>query len=353
MGKSFAQCNFHFLALACVTLQSAALIGSVFLSGCSECEKGSERKDGTAECTTVAGAPSTTPQVSILASGISASGYGLTVDSGGNVFFLDYNNGVIRKLSSSGTQTVFYSGTVGYFLAIGANDYIFMIGIGFIKKISPAGSVLSTITTDASLYPTGFTVDSSGNLYFTSTTGGWSTSTNVITKVTSGGAISTFAGSGVSGSTNGNGTSASFDNPQGIVADSSGNVYVVDAGNSKIRKITPSGDVTTLSGTGTRGTQNGSATEATFNFRAPGAQPNGIGISTQNVLYVGQAYGLGILRAVTSDGTVTTYCGNGTDAAVAGACDKSGFYSSGSVAIGPNGSIYVNGANSDIVKIAK
>jgi hypothetical protein len=87
------------------------------------------------------------------------------------------------------------------------------------------------------------------------------------------GQTSTLAGSGSAGYANGTGTAASFNNPGGVIADAAGNIYLADAGNAVIRKITPAGIVTTLAGNpGVVGSANGTGTAATFNA------PMGLGI---------------------------------------------------------------------------
>ena len=88
--------------------------------------------------------------------------------------------------------------------------------------------------------PSALAVDKVGNVYVADT------QNNRIRKITPAGVVSTLAGSGVAGFSDGNGTSASFKSPTGIALDSSGNVYVADSGNNRLRKITPAGVVTTL-----------------------------------------------------------------------------------------------------------
>ena len=92
-----------------------------------------------------------------------------------------------------------------------------------------------------------------------------------IRKITPGSVVTTLAGNGAIGSTNGVGTSASFNDPAGVATDAAGNVYVADASNHLIRKITPGSVVTTLAGmAGVAGSTNGTGTSASFgsvNFR--------------------------------------------------------------------------------------
>src|SRR4051812_5174405 len=79
-------------------------------------------------------------------------------------------------------------------------------------------------------------------------------------------AISTLAGTaGASGSTDATGTAARFNNPQNVAVDSSGNLYVADSGNNKIRKITSAGVVTTFAGSGSAGSTDATGASATFN----------------------------------------------------------------------------------------
>jgi DNA-binding beta-propeller fold protein YncE len=117
-------------------------------------------------------------------------------------------------------------------------------------------------------------------------------------------AVTTLAGSGSSGSTNGTGTAASFNTPAGITSDGT-NVYVADSGSNKIRQIVIStGVVTTLAGSGSAGSTNATGTAATF-FGPAGVTTDGTNV------YVADELGQKIRKIVISTGVVTTLAGSG------------------------------------------
>lgn len=133
------------------------------------------------------------------------------------------------------------------------------------------------------------------------------TGSHTIRKVTSAGAVTTLAGNpGVSGIQDGSGTGARFTNPQGIAAAGT-NLYVADPGNHAIRKVTSAGAVTTFAGstTGTRGFVNGTGTAAQFNT------PKGIATDGSS-LFVADAGNHAIRKIDIATGSVTTLAGTGT-----------------------------------------
>ena len=247
--------------------------------------------------------------------GISASfnsPAGTSVDGSGNAYVADINNSCIRKITPSGVVTTLAgSGTAGF-----AN------GTG----------------TAAKFYnPTGVAVDGSGNVYVADQ------SNYRIRKITAAGVVSTLAGE-TAGYADGKGTAASFMNPRGVAVDGSGNVYVADAGNNSIRKITPVGVVTTLAG-GTAGYADGNGTAARFQW------PQGIAVDGSGNIYVAD-HNNNCIRKITSTGLVTTLAGNGTVGYVDGKGTAARFKGPEEVTVDVLGNLYVADAgNNRICKI--
>jgi hypothetical protein len=235
---------------------------------------------------------------------------GVAVDSSNNVYVADTANQRIRKITPWGYVTTFAGSGQG------ADDG----DNGTSAKFN---------------FPSGLTIDSSNNMYVADT------NNNKIRIIYPGGAVSTLAGGGLPANLNGNGTNARFDNPYGIAVDSRGNVYVSDsasAGN-KIRIIYPGGAVSTLAGGGASGTSvgssNGNGTNALFD------RPRGVALDSTGNLYVADNSNRRI-RIIYPGGAVSTLVGDGTTALLNGNGTNARFQSLKGIALDPTNNLYVS-----------
>lgn len=160
---------------------------------------------------------------------------------------------------------------------------------------SDAGNIDGSLESAKFNYPTGLAFDSKDNLFVVDNTN------HSIRKITPNGAVSTFAG-GIQGFADATGTAAKFNYPYFIAIDTQDNLFVTDRANHKIRKITPNGVVTTFAGS-TEGNDDGAGTDAKFSL------PYGITIDSDNNLYVSDVDNHNI-RKITSSGEVTTLAGS-------------------------------------------
>jgi hypothetical protein len=193
---------------------------------------------------------------------------GVAMDGAGNVYVADYNN-KIRKITPAGmVSTLAGSGVAG------AAD-------------GPGASA-------SFLNPTGVVVDGAGNVYVADQ------GNNKIRKVTPGGVVSTLAGSGTRGAADGPGAGASFNYPTGVAVDGAGNVYVADNSNQKIRKVTPGGVVSTLAGTGMVGATDGPGASASF------YNPSGMAVDGASSVYVADYLNNKIRKLTPANGLAST-----------------------------------------------
>jgi hypothetical protein len=252
---------------------------------------------------------------------------GIAVDNAGNVFVSDSLNNVIRKIDLSGTVTTFAgkkTPAAGSFSDGGPTAARFngLRRLAFdqsgnllvsdssnrrIRKVDPNGNVTTFAGTGGSgsvngaanvaqfSSTEGITVDATGNVFVAEV------GANQIRKIDSSGNVTTFAGSGTQGFADGPGATAQFKNPYDVEADGLGNVYVADANNNRIRRIDSSGNVTTLAGDGTYGFADGGAAAAQFKF------PTGIALDG-NGLFVADYSNYRVRRvdASVSETTTTT-----------------------------------------------
>ena len=267
---------------------------------------------------------------------------GIAFDSAGNLYISESSGHCIRKITTAGGVSVF-AGTPGvsksdttgfhgpYAIAFGRNGVLYVAEVynDRISAVSPTGVIsvfaggtrgyADGVGTNAQFYyPQGIAVDSVGNLYISDVG-----NSGRIRKISPAGVVTTFAGSGSIGSTNGLGTNATFRNPEHLACDSSGNIYVADWNTSLIRKISPAGLVTTLAGSGVKSSVDGIGTAASFN------EPQGITLDSSGNVYVTEASGNRI-RKITPNGLVTTLAGSST----AGSANGTGAEATFNVPIG-------------------
>jgi sugar lactone lactonase YvrE len=206
-------------------------------------------------------------------------------DAAGNLYVVDTYNRTIRKIDPAGWVTT-VAGTAG--------------AVGYVDATGPAARFTE---------PEGITIDAAGNLYVTDMTpyppchfcsGGLST----VRKITPAGVVTTVAGSSSAvGSADGIGTAALFAYPKGVAVDAAGNVYVADTNNATIRKIASGGSVTTIAGmAGAHDSVDGVGSAARL------AYPQGITLDGAGNLYVTESFRV---RRISPSGEVTTIAGSG------------------------------------------
>jgi sugar lactone lactonase YvrE len=292
----------------------------------------------------------------------------LTVDASGNIYVADKGNSRIRKITPAGVVSTlagtgalgsadgpaakasfFYPGAIA---VDNASGNIYVGDLGVVRKITPAGVVSTfaggdpdwldgTGTSAGFSDVSGLAVDASGNIYVAES------SPSRIRKITPSAVVTTYAGHGgfhgsVHGSTNGPTSVASFNYPESVAVDASGNVYVGDRGNHMIRKITPARMVSTLAGSLVPGSANGIGTAASF------SHPPSVAVDASGNVYVadgGDTLVAGssnnLIRKITPEGVVSTLAGTGVAGSADGFAPEASFYAPQGVAVDAIGNVYV------------
>jgi hypothetical protein len=194
-------------------------------------------------------------------------------DSSSNLFVLDYINALVRKITPDGTVSTFAGGggsTTGYgtnvslargigSMAVDHSNALWITVSGYLLRIGSDTYVSQTNLNGVS-YSSGMCVDSGNNVYISDYYG------EKIYRYRTNGVMEVFAGSGNSGSVDGNGIFTSFSSPSTLAADAADNIYVWDFGNDLIRRINQNRDVVTIAGKkGVRSDSDGTRTNASFN----------------------------------------------------------------------------------------
>ena len=315
----------------------------------------------------------TGPQVSISPAVINAVSQlainpaGLALDTNGNLFFSDWQENVVYELQSGSTTArviaghTYQSGYTGDGAAALAasldgprglaidglgNLYIADSHNNVVRKVDGLTGTISTVlgatvTAKQLNNPTGLVLDARGHLYVSDS------GNNVVCQLnTSSGTVSTIAGTGVAGYT-GDGSAAvnaTLDTPEGLAVDSSGDLYIADSVNNVIRKVSASGVITTVAGTGAQATGNtpngegGAATSANL------TAPNAVAVDAGGDLYIADS---ALVRRVdVASQNIVTVAGSVSSNALLnspqGAVATSVAINPASLAIGADGSVYLS-----------
>lgn len=247
---------------------------------------------------------------------------GVAVDGAGNVYVADTGNYTIRKITPEAVVSTVAGkpgspggtdgpGSVARFgwlsgITVDGAGKVYVVDANTIRKIAPDGFV-STLAGGSQgrvlhedgfgsnarfFYPSGVALDSAGNVYVADT------SNYTIRKITPSGLVSTLAGSvGKWGSADGSGSEAQFSHPAGIAVDGAGNVYVAEEFDETIRKITPNGFVTTVAGeVGSFGSEDGPGSDTRFH------SPSAVAVDNAGNIYVADTFNHTIRKGIPSDG---------------------------------------------------
>jgi sugar lactone lactonase YvrE len=258
------------------------------------------------------------------------STWGIAVDGSGNIYITDLDDGVIREVVKS---------------------------TGYIYTIVGGGSGCSAQTnypydgcpaTEAALDgPTGVALDSAGNLYiadsFNSRIRMVSVSTGIITTVAGTGSDS-YTGDG------GAATSATFNDPNGVAVDSSGNIYVADGNNNCIRKVTAStGIITTVAGNGTAGFSGDGGAATSAELRSPME----VAVDSSGNIFIADTNNVRIREVSVSTGYISTVAGDGSNSYTGdgGAATSAAISTAYDVKVDSNANVYIADTYNQAIRV--
>ncbi len=298
----------------------------------------------------------------------------IAVDGAGNVYVADTSNNRIRRITPQGRiTTVAGLGIYGYFgdqgpaiqatLALprgvavdgAGNVYVADTGNHRIRKITPDGVISTIAGTNSSGAgadgvsavlsaldsPSSVAVDAAGNVYIADT------GNNRVRRISPQGTIMTIAGAGASGFSGDGGAavSALLNAPQGVSVDASGNMYIADTGNHRVRKVSPQGTITTVAGANPGAGDNGPAASARL------FQPSGVTLDPGGNLYISDTLNNRI-RRISSAGVITTIAGTGAAgySGDGGPAIQAQLNNPQGLALDPAGNLYIADTGNNVIR---
>jgi uncharacterized protein (TIGR03437 family) len=288
------------------------------------------RKVSGGKISTVAGSGSTGSSAGYSGDGGAATSallrnpYGVRVDSAGNIYIADIDNQVVRRVDAkTGTITT----------AAGVNG-----NYGYFPDQQPASSAYLD-------KPVGLAFDAKGNLYIADSTD------DRVRYISSDGNIHTYAGANqwdTYGGDGGPATAASLNHPYGLAVDAAGNLYIADSANNRIRKVATDGTITTVAGNGTAGFSGdgGLAVNAQLN------RPWDVAVDSSGDIFIAD-YNNQRIRLVNATGTITTIAGTtglGYSGDGGGATSAKLNYPTGVAVDLSNGNVYIADSGNNVIR---
>ena len=260
---------------------------------------------------------------------------GVALDGAGNIYIADYNNAAVRKIAPNGTITTVagkgkfgYSGDGGPATAAllnsvsdikidaSGNLYIADYGNQRVRMVTPGGTISTIAGTGqigfagdggpalSALFsgPTALAIDSTGAVIIADQ------GNNRVRRIVPGGAISTIAGQTLLIGDGGSSTLARLTSPFNTATDSSQNLYIADSGENRIRKVSPSGTITTFAGTGAAAESGDGGPAAAAALRVP----YGAAVDSAGNVYIADAGNNAIRKVSAATGNISVFAGNGS-----------------------------------------
>ena len=276
-----------------------------------------------------------------LATDVPISPFSVSVDTAGNVLVSDSIPWVLRVGKNGQVSRMAGTGEAGYGgdgegalearfgdiydVVSGPDGSVYIVDAGNqrVRKVDPAGTITTLAGTGEAGYsgdggpaetaqlnnPSGLALDSSGNIYISEL------SNHCVRKVDASGTITTVAGTGEEGYSGDGGpaVAARLLNPAGVAADTLGNLYITDNNGHRVRKVEPSGIITTVAGTGESGDSGDGGPAVAARLSAP----SGIFVDAAGNVYVADT-GNHRVRVINTQGVIYTVAGEGAEGGYVG-----------------------------------